>query len=389
MYTRDENLLKFCTTDNQIKKMEAIWAAGSIREAARVLGLSYSNVQEVWSKIHKKAAKAGYAPEQGLSKPVAPGFEIAKQSTMYNGDGEVLVEWITRTAKSEHTELVREQLVESLKEDVSPTPAIQGPEKFKDELASVIPVGDHHFGMYAWREEAGGDYNTEMAGEYLKAGIKYLVDNTPSTSLCVLATLGDLLHYDSKKPVTPASGHHLDSDSRAARMVKEAIKAVRWGIDYCAQKNDKVHVIFETGNHDEFSTIFFQEAFSLFYEDNPRITVDTSPRNIHVVEFGKNMITTHHGDKIKLRELPLVFAADYPEIWGRTKYRVCHTGHIHTDKVIVDERGGMKAESHRILAPRDEYAQSHGWRSGQGLKSIIYHKEFGEVSRMNVHPEMF
>ena len=157
-------------------------------------------------------------------------------------------------------------------------------------------------------------------------------------------------------------------------------------VDEAVQKHEKVKLILEIGNHDPSSTIMLMEMFFMHFENEPRVEVDRSPRNCHVLEFGKNLIATHHGDKIKMDRLPLVFADDFDEIWGRTKHRVVHTGHVHHDH--IKEHPGMRTESHGILAPKDNYASFGGWRAKQSMKAIYYHRTHGEVGRNIVKPEM-
>ena len=49
---------------------------------------------------------------------------------------------------------------------------------------------------------------------------------------------------------------------------------------------------------------------------------------------------------------------------------------------------GCKVESFRILAPKDAWAAEKGYRAQQDMKAIILHKDYGEVARHIVNPEM-
>ena len=48
----------------------------------------------------------------------------------------------------------------------------------------------------------------------------------------------------------------------------------------------------------------------------------------------------------------------------------------------------MKIERHETLAAPDAYAANGGWLSGRSAKVITYHKQFGEVGRLTLRPEM-
>jgi hypothetical protein len=94
-----------------------------------------------------------------------------------------------------------------------------------------------------------------------------------------------------------------------------------------------------------------------------------------------------------MKNLPLIMATDRPEDWGRTRYRYWWTGHIHTSKTQAatnsQDFSGCSVESFRILAPTDAWAHQKGYRPHRDMKSITLHREFGEVARNTVNPEMF
>jgi len=253
---------------------------------------------------------------------------------------------------------------------------------------SCYPVGDHHLGLLVWGEETRTeDYDLEIGEDLLLSSFSYLLGLSTS-KYATLVFLGDFLHYDGFESVTPTSRNLLDSDTRYPKMVRTAIRCIRRMIESAARTHDKVHVVIEIGNHDLSSSIFLMECLANIYENDPRITVDTHPGHYHYFDFGKCLVGVHHGHgpKGKLKDLPLIMATDQPELWGRTDYRYIWTGHVHHDAVI--DHQGCKVESFRILPPTDSWAANKGYRSMSDMKSIILHKEFGEVARHTVNPEI-
>ena len=83
----------------------------------------------------------------------------------------------------------------------------------------------------------------------------------------------------------------------------------------------------------------------------------------------------------------MIMAADREQAWGRTKFRYWLTGHVHNQRLW--DFPGCSVESFRVLAPQDAWAFNKGYRSQRDMKAIIYHAEYGEVSRVTVNPEMF
>ena len=118
-----------------------------------------------------------------------------------------------------------------------------------------------------------------------------------------------------------------------------------------------------------------------------QITIDTSPRHYHYLEFGQNLLGTHHGHGAKPEKLPLIMATDMPEAWGRTKHRYWLTGHLHHE--IAKEYEGCRVETFGILPPADAWAHQKGYRARRQQKAIVYHREHGEVARHTVTPSMF
>jgi len=84
--------------------------------------------------------------------------------------------------------------------------------------------------------------------------------------------------------------------------------------------------------------------------------------------------------------LPLLFASQYPAMWGLTKKRYAHAGHRHHTE--EKEHPGMKVVQHPTLAARDAYAARGGWISEREATAMTYHIKYGLVARNTVTPEM-
>jgi hypothetical protein len=123
-------------------------------------------------------------------------------------------------------------------------------------------------------------------------------------------------------------------------------------------------------------------SFELMYEREPRVHIDTSPAKFHKYRFGKCLIAATHGDTIKITELALLMAVDWPEDWAETEHRHWYTGHIHHD--TLKELPGCIVETFRTLAPRDAWHAAQGYRSGRDLKLDVWHREYGYSQRFVV-----
>ena len=258
----------------------------------------------------------------------------------------------------------------------------------KKDLLYVYLVGDHHIGMLSWIEETGSNYDIRIATSTLEQAFQHLTRNAESGSQALIVFLGDFLHFDSFEPLTVKNGNLLDADTRYPLMVRTAICLIQGSIEMCRQIHARVHVIIEQGNHDLSSMVMLREAITVHYSRLKTVMVDNTPGVYHYHRFGKNLIGTHHGDKIKsLQKLNQVMAHDRKQDWAETDHRTFLTGHTHQDRVL--DLLGCRVESVRILPPVDAYAHELGYRSTPEMKALKLHAEHGEIARYTVKPSMF
>lgn len=353
-------------TDEQIKEAIERWG---IRGAARKLGINRTTAQNRNRSIQAQIAPHFAAP---------PGFGARAVSTLHDADGAVKLQWV----KSATLERTPEQWAEHVKEafaDCKPVKVIPKPKRGNDRLLTVYPIGDMHVALYAWGEEVGRDYDIKIAEKLLVSAASHLVDISPASDTALIINVGDFLHVDNIKNETSRSGNTLDVDTRYAAMIRAAVKMLRTVVEKALAKHRTVRVCNAIGNHDDIGSLWLQLALSLFYENNPRVIVETKPGKFHYFQHGKVLIGVTHGDTGKPEKLQGVMAADVPELWGATKFRYWLTGHVHTRKVL--EFPGVVWETFRTLAPNDAWAQSQGYRSGHDMTSIVMDSEYGEIAR--------
>lgn len=381
----DQMLYQYATV-RQLEILEAVEKYGSARKAALALGIGKTTVTDSLSAVKAKAQKAGYMPEGNLHHPLPDGFKLKGTSTLYDKDGKLTAQWVkTEADKARQEEMVREAIHAAM-EDVPRLAAVPAPAGTEDHLCNVYTLTDSHVGMLAWHKEGGDDWDLEIAEKCLTHCFESLVSQSPEATTCVIAQLGDFLHYDSMEAVTPTSKHLLDADGRFGKMVRVSIRLLRKLVDYALHKHQKVVVLMAEGNHDMASSVWLRNLFATLYENDPRIEVIDSELPYYIHEHGKTMLAWHHGHLNKNERLPLLFASQYPETWGRTKKRYAHVGHRH--HVEIKEHSGMTVVQHSTLAARDAYAARGGWMSERQITGYTYHTEFGQVASTTITPEM-
>lgn len=380
------HLYEFCTV-RQLEYVQAIEQHGSNRKAAKALGISKSAVHEALKAVKRKAASRGVSPEHDMTKPVPDGYIVKGVSTYYDKEGKPAGQWVKSTVDQQRQAEIQRAAIEAMSEEVPRIAALPAPKKTLGHLCNVYTLTDCHVGMLAWHKEGGADWDLNIAEQTLTGCFEQMVTCSPQAKTAVIAQLGDFLHYDSAvAAITPMHGHNLDADGRMPKMVKTAIRILRRLVDMALQRHENVVLLLAEGNHDVSSSVWLRAMFQALYENEPRIQVIDSELPFYTFQHGSTMIAWHHGHLVKNDQLPILFASQFPKVWGNTEKRYCHTGHRH--HVEEKEHSGMTVIQHPTLAARDAYAARGGWISERAVTSITYSDKFGQVARNTVTPEM-
>ena len=382
----DAKLISYATV-RDLEYFEAIEKYGSITQAAKQLNVHRKSLQKSIDRVKRRAALGGYSPEHDMTHPVPDGFKVRGVSTYYNNDGKAVGQWVKSGIDETRQQEIIKEIVEAMCEQVPRADVTMPPIGTSDNLCTVYTLTDSHVGMLAWHKEGGEDWDLSIAERTLVGCFEQMVKSSPDASTCVVAQLGDFLHYDSAlSAVTPQSGHSLDADGRMPKMVKTAIRILRTVVDRALKKHQTVVLLLAEGNHDISSSVWLRAMFQALYENEPRIQVIDSELPYYVYQHGKTMLAWHHGHLSKNNALPILFASQFPKVWGETTKRYAHCGHRH--HVEEKEHSGMTVIQHSTLAARDAYASRGGWMSERHVTSITYSDVFGQVARNTVTPEM-
>jgi hypothetical protein len=381
---RDEKLLDHATI-RQTELLEAFWKHGGYRQAARALKVNYTLVRQAVEAVKKKAARAGYAPGH-FQDGVAPGYSMGKV-TVQRGPGGVERVWERQHPDAQNLLDAVAAILNAAREELPREMPVAPPAPAESKLCNVFTLTDAHIGALAWHREGGADWDLQIAERTILASFAHLVESAPRGRVGVVAFLGDLMHQDSNKALTPAHGHLLDADSRPRKVVSAVVRIMRGIVAMVLATHERVHVVVGEGNHDEYTSgTVLPEVFEILYENEPRVEINSAVLPYYVFQWGIVMLAWHHGHKRAPAQLPQYFAAGHAVMWGATTKRYAHSGHRH--HVEEKEHSGMKTIQHGTLAARDAHAARGGWFSERQALRITYHADFGEVSRATVTPEM-
>lgn len=351
---------------------------------------SVSTTQDANGQVKSQSfrAKSGepgdMLPDSG-SFPAPDGMFVRSVSTLVDGaTGDTKLQWVKSDKLKEDQFKALVEAVQAAGKDIVPVGTIQAPAIIDHELATLYTVTDYHVGMLAWAKETGEAWDLKIAEQTLMDVFSRMVSCAPRSAVGIVNFLGDLLHFDSLKPITPEHGHLLDADSRYQKVVHVCVRLIRAVIEMALSKHETVHVLANEGNHDPTGSVWLRVLLPMLYADNPRVTFEHSPLPYVIYEWGNTLLAFSHGHMAKKESLPLLFAAKFPQAWGRTTKRYAHTGHMH--HVDIKEHPGMKVEQHATLAAPDAYAARGGWFSERQAAAITYSKKTGETARQTYTP---
>lgn len=346
---------------------------GSKRDAALEIGIPYATF---CSRVKRHEARVSQDPGiQEAMAAVNTGMvpQLAWLKTKdENGNG------VSVLLKPDQVESTVEHFRDAFT-DIPAAEPYDAPAHILPDLCTVYPLMDVHFGMHAWGRETGGDnYDMKSAASDMGYAFAKLEKYTPESQKAVLLIGGDFFHADDNRAETPQSKHKLDTDGRHWKVLRDGVALIAQTIDRLSTKHAEVLVRVLRGNHDEHAHMVLTFALAERYRDSDRIEIEQNPRDLFIMQWGKCLISAHHGDKAKPQQLAM-YLSDVCEFWSATRHRHCFTGHVHHDQ--AKDLGPLRWESLRAFCPPDSYAASMGYGGRRALQSITFDRNDGLVLR--------
>lgn len=233
-------------TDEQL--LADVTAGMSGHAIAKKYGMSPGNI----NRRIKRLGARGLGHGGDVSRFVPDGYKVKGTSSLVKEDGTVALQWVKTDVDAERQLKMMQEAIVALTADIEPV-ELPGFTRHPtaENLCNLYTVSDFHLGMLACLEESGEDWDIKIAENMFVNWFSAAVEISPWSHTAVVSLLGDLMHSDSLAPVTPASGHVLDADSRYFKMIQVTMRMVRRAIEIVALKHPQVHIIVSQGNHDE------------------------------------------------------------------------------------------------------------------------------------------
>lgn len=374
-------------TPRRREYIEALRKTGDNHSGAeKLLGVSKGLIFREMKRAVKQAEQRGLAPEYGMNSVLPDGFNVERLSTMRrlpNGDPY----WeIAKKQKDvvAHTKRLAEDLREQFADAVGLF-SLADPAPISPPVSHALvdfEFGDPHFGMYADEGIVGEHFDTDRATALSVAAITKMARQAPPAQIAHFTMIGDNTHASDKTNSTRMSKNPLDVDPRGhSHSLMACAKFCIYSTRLLLEKYEKVVVNILPGNHDEDAAFSLSAIVAMAFEGNPRVECEVSERRIRVFAYDNVGLAYHHGDKIKITEMPRLIATDYRKIWGAVDNWYALSGHIHHEKWIEEMQ--MLCRSLSTLAGKDRWHSEAGYRALQKTGYTVYDTRYGMDSH---HP---
>lgn len=383
-----KELLDYCVTDRQRECIEAYIELGNQRAVAKRLGVSQPSVTKCVDRVKRRYAKVNAADLATQTKQQLDGFNTKRISTAYRDDGSVAMQWHIQEPEYQHIFEKVKDMAEALSEDIVPLDKVPQPKSIAKDLMNNIVIGDPHLDMLAYDLETGSNWDINIACTQHMIAVMELLKRAPNAQVGMLTILGDSLHRDSMKALTPGSGNLVDVDGRVSRSIKYATTLFRFMVNEMLKTHKEVVVAFIRGNHSETLELCLRDMLAIAFENNKRVKIlDNTSKHIPYV-FGKNFLLMTHGDKLNDQKKADIAVSMYKQYHGSAKFTHVLCGHVHHSS--LKEISGCYVETFQALPTPDAWHTESGYvTSDQSVSMLTYHEMGGIVSRLNEYPRIF
>ena len=294
----------------------------------------------------------------------SPKWKLSHYYNKQQPNGLWLITAMVALKKLEAKDFIAETL-KTFSPKYTPVSKVLLNEVIQDGSIGVLSIQDLHFGK---------EGNNGITDAFKEAVTKLILRAYTSHKLdkIIYVVGGDLLNMDTFMGQT-TKGTFVDNDARAQDIYNEAFDALYWSVNFIKQFCTELEVVYLPGNHDRLSSYHLAHALSKCFPTSSNIIFDVAYSERKVKVCGDNFFAFEHGDVTK-KSTALVYAVEFPQEWGLTKYRTCYTGHYHSKKVtelVTDQEQHGFCIKHLPSLCKSDYWHYHNKFTGAKRQAVM------------------
>lgn len=274
-------------------------------------------------------------------------------------------------------EAIRAEFVASMKAAAPKFPTIKYSAK-KDNGLLIIDPADLHVG----KRVVSDDYDPI---ERCMVGVSELLRKAKGHGISqILFVVGnDLLHVDNPANTT-TGGTKQDVTQMWQKSYLQARRVITACMSLCVQQAP-VHVIHNSGNHDEVSSYMLADAVRCWFSNTKDFTWDIETGNRKYYRWGDNLLGFTHGHAAKDDKLGLLMSAERPKDWGEVNARHIYLHHFHhrdaLERHISKDHIGYTVDYLRSPSPADQWHDINGFVNRPAMDAFIHDHSGGQSAR--------
>lgn len=243
----------------------------------------------------------------------------------------------------------------------------------------VLSAIEAHLGKLADDISTGAKYDHHIVKERVMQVIEETVQfqRQEKCDTCVVVVGGDFFNSESNSQTT--GGTPQVNDTRPNKMFEIGCDLYKLIILTLRQEFNHIEVKLNAGNHSRNMEGMLYTALKMKFEGDSVVSFKSENPNTSAYKWGETAIFLNHGDSKEKRLLPSM-AAQFPEIWGTTRFRYLLSQHLH--KRVVDNENGLTFIRTPAICENDEWHEIN--RFGIGVipqqQLLVFHKERGLVT---------
>ncbi|KYP20803.1 metallophosphoesterase [Streptococcus parauberis] len=284
----------------------------------------------------------GYDPtEWAVVNAKSNEWSTAGDDAFYNFQSKLSVK--PRTAM----DITPEQIVEAFKGEIKPV-VFNKKQVGKNNL--VIALADMHWGITKIEDVTN---KLQMIKQRIEQGYKTIV----------IENLGDLFHSSQLQKSITLAGTVLD-EVNMIQAISDAKVFFNELIESALENADEVRLEGVIGNHEDQMYLFHE----VLRERYPQLIVNNHINWRYCYQLDKVGIMMTHGHTTKLKDLPMLFATEYTDIWASSVTRENHSGHLHQAE---KEIGSVILRQFGTAKKADAYEIKNGWTTNRKVIQLV------------------
>ena len=214
--------------------------------------------------------------------------------------------------------------------------------------------------------------------EYIKPHLDEICDILENGyKTIMIAQLGDLFESSQFQQTITEAGTILPS----VDMV-EAWADAKWFyhtlIEHALKYSKNIIIEHACGNHSGSLEYAFLDGVKDRYELLGNVDVRHHNNNRAASKIDSVGIILSHGHGVKLKDLPLKFASEYPLVWAECEHREAWSGHLHNQFTTSDIDGNVMRQFPSPKPPT-KYEDKYGYNSRELIQAVEWSSDRSKV----------